>query len=879
MADWASLFAGELGREKERIVEKVRELDIVEENPHLHEIFCEAGTGKTTALVFLVADLIDSQGVPPDEIVLLMFNQRSAEMRFELFKALRELGHESAATAVTIKNYHGFSQRILDEYGHKLSGRSHWSSIHDVVSQTQMTNQLQAIASENDLTIEIPDEIAVRQVDTPAEELQSLISATKPALCLAGEPAAELDAQLPSKSCLNELVDFCGDIQTHAGFAPDCTVSPAAVEATIDAHAHVADRADALATTLPETSIGNAIQSCLQSQIAATCRNQREMLERHRASIPAEMPDLLTVSRQLLRATPSQTPSGADAERSSTPTAALAANGVHRYPTAELRHLLQAIWVAHELLPGWHAYETWLGGDVDHPGQLGRAAHLMRDETVATDIADDYSYILCDEFQDTSITDYVLIQSLASNAVTVTAGDDHQAINRFRGSAPEVIDQKVANDYQRTRSKISKTHRCRRQPPLTLANRLLNECECFSTAANLQARDMETGETPESLASTPPLVIIPVAELDGVADVEDAIVQRVSALADGPLQKTADEQPLRLGIHTRSRWKARSILERLTAEGITCRGIGQVSRIPEGIEAVFAYLRVLVDQTNTQALRHLLTNVYGIESSRIDALQLAADDTSSLRTALTTANVTDQPKMREAQADLSTLCGSDYASVNAALTALRTTVLPDLATAAERDLLPQLRSRAQNDRYNEFTSSAVELFIGEVRDHLSQSPSIDDDDTLIALVGTTHGAKGKTFDRSIVVELESTKSHLRRTTHANLRHALAPTEQSLGEIDLLTRTEREQRCLANVGLTRHRNQLLLVGDAAAGGHSPPKPADSVQVGDVDLLTWLPDVVDWTRPQTLDLWGEATNHAQGLAEWVTTQQELRGEDES
>ncbi len=75
-----------------------------------------AGTGKTTTIAMVIANLIRSHGVEPEEIVGITFTNKAAA---ELGDRVRQLleGSADPGRQVEIHTYHGFAAQVLAEFG------------------------------------------------------------------------------------------------------------------------------------------------------------------------------------------------------------------------------------------------------------------------------------------------------------------------------------------------------------------------------------------------------------------------------------------------------------------------------------------------------------------------------------------------------------------------------------------------------------------------------------------------------------------------------------------------------------------------------------------------------------------------------------------
>ncbi|MEX2109603.1 MAG: UvrD-helicase domain-containing protein [Gemmatimonadaceae bacterium] len=102
-----------------------------------------------------------------------------------------------------------------------------------------------------------------------------------------------------------------------------------------------------------------------------------------------------------------------------------------------------------------------------------KAAQLLADETVASQVRERWSAVLVDEFQDLNPVQYQIIRSLAREHRNVFAvGDDEQSIYSWTGANPEVF-----RDFDRdfdvsTRAQLGENWRCPRQV-VDLARRLI----------------------------------------------------------------------------------------------------------------------------------------------------------------------------------------------------------------------------------------------------------------------------------------------------------------------------------------------------------------------------------------------------------------------
>lgn len=92
---------------------------------------------------------------------------------------------------------------------------------------------------------------------------------------------------------------------------------------------------------------------------------------------------------------------------------------------------------------------------------LYKECYERNNEEVINFLANRYSFIYVDEFQDTSQIQYKLLQIYARNAKQFVAiGDDDQTIYSWRGSDNNIITKRFSEDFNPTINKLSINFRC-----------------------------------------------------------------------------------------------------------------------------------------------------------------------------------------------------------------------------------------------------------------------------------------------------------------------------------------------------------------------------------------------------------------------------------
>ena len=95
------------------------------------------------------------------------------------------------------------------------------------------------------------------------------------------------------------------------------------------------------------------------------------------------------------------------------------------------------------------AYEKTLsdGNQLDFDDLILRVNEYLSDEETCLRYAKRYAYIVVDEMQDTSLTEYALLKRLFQGNNIMMCGDFFQTIYGWRGSAPEVVLEDFRNSF------------------------------------------------------------------------------------------------------------------------------------------------------------------------------------------------------------------------------------------------------------------------------------------------------------------------------------------------------------------------------------------------------------------------------------------------
>lgn len=210
-----------------------------------------------------------------------------------------------------------------------------------------------------------------------------------------------------------------------------------------------------------------------------------------------------------------------------------------------------------------------LCGKVDFDDMLLRTYRLLQKRPAVLALWQErYPYILVDEFQDIDRKQYEILKLLAEPGKNLfVVGDDDQSIYRFRGAAPELMQQFVRDYPMARRYELFGCYRCSEEI-LSAAKRLISHNSArFPKALKSFAGK---GETPEICAFTDPsqekkalLGAIKRAHADGISYDGIAVFCRTNLALTGIKHWLSRE-----GIPCRSREVAQELYSRPEAEDI-----------------------------------------------------------------------------------------------------------------------------------------------------------------------------------------------------------------------------------------------------------------------------------------------------------------------
>ncbi|MGP0566839.1 MULTISPECIES: ATP-dependent helicase [unclassified Nitrospina] len=396
---------------------------------------------------------------------------------------------------------------------------------------------------------------------------------------------------------------------------------------------------------------------------------------------------------------------------------------------------------------------------------------------------DRFRYILVDEFQDTNLTQYHLIQLLSRAHHNVcVVGDDDQSIYRWRGANLENLLHFERDFPGTTVIKLEENYRST-QTILNAAGAVVRQ-NAARREKNLWTRN-ESGE--------PILYYRAEDEIDEARAVCERIHQWVK---DGASLND-------IAILYRTNAQSRVLEDQLRHLGVTYQVIGGLKFYErKEIKDILSYLRVILNPNDSVSLKRIVnTPVRGIGKASVDKVEAYCGEhhltlLEGFRKAGGIVGTGPAKKIAQfvAMMDRFQQVVEDHSAVDLLKEVFEKT---GYLTALQKENTQEAKSRLEN--LNELYS-AVEQFVdidrkGSLREFLDTTTlvadldNLDDSRGVLALM-TLHTCKGLEFDSVCIIGFEN---------------GLLPHASSLSSND----EYEEERRLCYVGFTRARKRLMV----------------------------------------------------------------------
>lgn len=404
------------------------------------------GAGKTTTVAFRVEYLIRVRRIPPGRILVMAYNRDAAEqLREDLVNYLGEAGRE-----VTVKTFHGFATHcLINVIGHRTDLGTDFQKIPDY-HQSRLLRQAASEAIVGDLW---------NQLDMDSGEKDSALKSFVRKMKSAGKSPEDIaeyygvDRSFHFREILAYLECWIDLLDADLGSSCWLFVDTREESEMVGREAITAELSDVL--------------SALDQPQAATSADLPATGDEEQTVVHA-IEDLLGQAETVLRElqTVIETSSGQDQIQALAATARLLGGTVRsasgeelpdRFETGlpamayadRLRAAKREITLAMALQPAYEEYQSRLEdkGFVDYADIIAAAATAF-EKGRGDVVAERYSHVIVDEFQDSTAMQFTIANAIAgeSNEITI-AGDPCQSIYEWRTAFRENFTRRPERIY------------------------------------------------------------------------------------------------------------------------------------------------------------------------------------------------------------------------------------------------------------------------------------------------------------------------------------------------------------------------------------------------------------------------------------------------
>lgn len=464
-------------------------------------------------------------------------------------------------------------------------------------------------------------------------------------------------------------------------------------------------------------------------------------------------------------------------------------------------------------------------GRVDFGSQISLALRVLREHPFAwRQIQDQYKYVLVDEFQDTNHVQFELVKLLAGGHRNLTVvGDDDQSIYRFRGAKVENL-LGFLDTFKGARVLVLRRNYRSGQSILDAAYRLIQ----FNNPARLEAQG---GYDKRLIAAGAATGEVEHREFQTASDEAEDVAGEIAAAVESGQRSPGD-----FAILARAHGHLEPFAQALRARGLRFHRMNQRGLYQRAeVQLCLNVLRSIADPDDGAAAFHTLgAPLFGVDP--IDLARLAAAARRSNRPLLAVAAA----RARESEPDLSEQSVEAirrFLELHARLTQVslqrRTSeVLYEFVTQSgflgtlTAEETPEAIEQVQNleklfrivtrvgpllrvDRVGQFITH-LDLLIAAGDD--PQAAELDVEENAVHLL-TAHNAKGLEFPVVYLVRLVEGNFPMGYWPDS----LPFPPELERGHPDPKAESEREERRLFYVGLTRAKERAVLTHAVDYGG--------------------------------------------------------------
>lgn len=814
-------------------------------------VLAGAGTGKTFTMVRKVERLLRTDQVSPQNVLALTFTNKAADsMRTKLNTRIGDDGYD-----IDAYTYHSICHSILQEYPYYADLPSGFTIASDADKYDLAQTAVEAVPYQF-----VNPDGSYR--DAPSEVLLGFISSMKQE----GVRPDDLAAYLPVGSVLIELDEMTDRIERAA------REKIRRRSLGKDTVPEFCDDLDAFSADLKQEQerLGS---SPLEDDIRAYLQQLIETVEDLRVQFQRKSEAVTEGPNQAIFRLPAVLFSGygTEGERMTRKTNFPA--GIPKLPYTlldRLREYLDDCKQAADLVHGYRAFEEHRQNAdlVDFDDLIQKTVALLEDEEIAEEIAGQWDYVLCDEFQDTDAIQFELVTALAEHKRLFIVGDDDQAIYEWRGAESENIGSKLTAAYEDELTDMELELNFRsKQPILDLANNAITAVEGRDSDKELIA----FGDKRDSTDGVAHIDITPPDEAETSDEEEyqaEQITTTVGGLLRGDLETAEEEYDLGdFAVLVRKKRHARPLIDAFSEAGIPFELVGDLSTESVGVETVLAYLRALATPSNDVSVRRVLLMRYRL--SEPDLRQLAQSSERLIDAVLSVdpRTVSEPERLKTARAHFQHLLARrNSLSVEQLYhELLNTTNIEWFLTRTERRELNGLEELITDYGEPAYQPPIDEAFIEFLERYDSivdatDSPPTEQTETAsdAASFMTVHKAKGLDFPVVIMPSLTADEWEPQARRYSALVEAVDGT--GFWETDQVKRDQQEARRVLHVGMTRAEEQLILYGQ------SDESTTDDDELSLEHIQSWLHDGIEWDlEAGALPIWEQIQSSLPATAE--------------
>ncbi|MEF8771994.1 ATP-dependent helicase [Halodesulfurarchaeum sp.] len=821
---------------------------IIESSSYPMRVLAGAGTGKTFTMVRKIEYLIDEENVAPDDILALTFTNKAADSMQEKLNA--KLG--PAGYDVDAYTYHSICQELLSEFAYYA----------DVPPDFEIAQDGDKLTLILDILDDIPYRFIKPDVQLNTEwgngvvaSLQGFISAMK----RSGVTHTDLDTYLGDPHRVATLAELPSRIEELASEHVRVNwrkPTPDRIEGIRDGLSTFRSKLESERTDLntQQSGIEESVNAALEQMEIVADALDTMLAEHIDEIIDGDLTNVFKLPAVIFGAYENP-PSGIP-------------DDFELVLTANLTDYLETAGKARDLTDGYAAFEQRKTEArlLDFDDLVVETAKLLDDEELRAEIAEQWEYVFCDEFQDTDRLQFDLVNRLTTDENLFVVGDDDQAIYEWRGANVENIRGDLDASFD-TIADANLTENFRsRQPVLDLANNALDLVSGQRSTKTLTRYD-EPGYEGDTVAT------ISAPEEEG--EEAEQILNAVSHVLAGDTPEIDESySPGDIAILVRKNRHAKPIVEAFEEAGIPYQVAGNLTADSVGVETVLAYLKALARPYEDEvSLNRVLTMRYRLHQADLRSLNTGDENLITMLREAPVETFEEPGRIEQVRTDVDALLDlRDRVSIARLYQELkdRTNMEWYLSPQEQRNLQP-LEEFIASFGEGPIQATLDEQFV-EVIEYFSSvtqpggASTIDQTDMADDAVNimTIHKSKGLDFPVVVLPKLVSGEWEPQERNFTALNHAVTRDPAAPVRTDFEKRDAHEARRLLHVGVTRAENLLVLQGRTDEAEEIEPD-------GEVPL-SFIEDVVDDTVPWnvtgvTLPIWKDIQISTESHADWT------------